>query len=385
MEFDCDRDSMSEEDDMKSMKLDRERGQILVQVALMVGALFAFVALALDGGQIYARRRQMQNAADAGALAGAREICFGEYDDLGSAHTAALSAAHEYAEDRNGSQPAQVDIVDDYTVTVVTSQTFDTFLAGVIGIHEANVRAEAAAVCGPLVSGGGTWPLAFDWSTYTDVITCGQEFLVFDDVIDCAEPDDDCTPEGCKDDDCCQELDCSLIADAYMETGNYGWLDFPDPGEEYLPDYYKPGTCTGGGEGWMECWVRYNYPPLLEIGQCIQTEHGIMDAVGESVNERAGLEPPKWDDIYDPYVNVILWEEWCDSKQIRIAGFGCIEVIGYYKDWEFPKCSGKTAAHKVIRAKRLCKDDPNFDECRSYTGAGTGSGASESWGVSLSR
>jgi hypothetical protein len=391
MMIECGPCSGREEDDMESMRFDRERGQILVQVAILVAVLFAFVALSLDGGSIYAGRRRMQNAADAGALAGAREICFGEHDDLAAAHTAAEAAAHEYAEDRNGSEGADVDIVGDYTVTVVASQTLDTFFAGIIGINTAHVRAEAAAVCGPLVSGGGTWPLAFDWSIYTDVLTCGQQFLVFDDALDCAGPDDEC--EDCSGQEC-NKLDCGLISDPYMETGNYGWLDFPDPGEEYLPDYYKPGTCGGSGEGWMECWVRYNYPPLLEIGQCILTEHGMMTAVGDSANARAGrldlINPVQFDDaeIEDPFVNVILWEEWCDANQdqIRIAGFGCIEVIAYYDRWEIPKCSGQNSTHKVIVARRICPNmEDEFENCRSYTGSGAPGGDSESWGISLIR
>src|SRR5512143_3985007 len=49
----------------------KERGQAAALVALMAVALVAFVGLALDGAQVFERRRQMQNAADAGAMAGA--------------------------------------------------------------------------------------------------------------------------------------------------------------------------------------------------------------------------------------------------------------------------------------------------------------------------
>ncbi len=48
-----------------------ENGQTLVWVALAMVVLLAFVGLAIDGGAVYAERRRMQNAADAGALAGA--------------------------------------------------------------------------------------------------------------------------------------------------------------------------------------------------------------------------------------------------------------------------------------------------------------------------
>ena len=54
------------------MNAKRERGQIMVLVALGLVALLGFTALAMDMGMAYADRRQAQNAADAGALAGAR-------------------------------------------------------------------------------------------------------------------------------------------------------------------------------------------------------------------------------------------------------------------------------------------------------------------------
>jgi len=55
----------------------KQSGQVLIQVALMIGVLLLMAALAVDVGNMYAERRRMQNAADAGALAGARDLCLG--------------------------------------------------------------------------------------------------------------------------------------------------------------------------------------------------------------------------------------------------------------------------------------------------------------------
>lgn len=63
----------------------RHNGQAIVLVALAVVALFAFVGLAVDGGYTFAQRRWMQNAADAAALAGARELLL--YTELGEPKT----------------------------------------------------------------------------------------------------------------------------------------------------------------------------------------------------------------------------------------------------------------------------------------------------------
>jgi hypothetical protein len=51
--------------------LGNDRGAILVHVALTILALIAFSAFTIDYGVLWASRRQAQNAADAGALAGA--------------------------------------------------------------------------------------------------------------------------------------------------------------------------------------------------------------------------------------------------------------------------------------------------------------------------
>jgi hypothetical protein len=52
----------------------RERGQAIVIIALLMVVLFAFLALAVDGGNLYLHRRMAQNASDAGSMAGAARM-----------------------------------------------------------------------------------------------------------------------------------------------------------------------------------------------------------------------------------------------------------------------------------------------------------------------
>ncbi|MEA2633575.1 MAG: hypothetical protein QOH92_342 [Chloroflexota bacterium] len=59
---------------MKELSRRRKRAQSLVIVALSATALFGIIALGLDAGRLYFQRRDVQNAADAGALAGAQEL-----------------------------------------------------------------------------------------------------------------------------------------------------------------------------------------------------------------------------------------------------------------------------------------------------------------------
>ncbi|MFQ5856342.1 MAG: TadE/TadG family type IV pilus assembly protein, partial [Anaerolineae bacterium] len=74
-----------------------ESGQNLVIAALsMVLVVTLMLVMVGDSGWLLSQRRRMQNAADAAALAGARELALGNTDD------AVLSRIVEYAVTFNG-------------------------------------------------------------------------------------------------------------------------------------------------------------------------------------------------------------------------------------------------------------------------------------------
>ena len=54
--------------------LTNEKGVTIVLVAILMVVLVMFVAIAVDLGHLYVARNELQNAADAGALAGARML-----------------------------------------------------------------------------------------------------------------------------------------------------------------------------------------------------------------------------------------------------------------------------------------------------------------------
>ena len=90
-------------------KSNGERGAILIHVAISIIALLCFLAFVADYGMMWVARRQAQNAADAGALAGATELMF----DL-TRTDAATQAAQVFAGQQNvvwGQQTAVGDIV----------------------------------------------------------------------------------------------------------------------------------------------------------------------------------------------------------------------------------------------------------------------------------
>ena len=72
-----------------------DRGAVLIHVALGVLTLAAFTTFVADYGLLWVSRRQAQNSADAGALAGAIAFAFddpGDYSDTGMAKLSARAA-----------------------------------------------------------------------------------------------------------------------------------------------------------------------------------------------------------------------------------------------------------------------------------------------------
>jgi Flp pilus assembly protein TadG len=147
------------------MKMDpsSERGAVLIHVGIATLALLALSALSIDFGVKWVARGQAQNAADAGALAGAVALSFDAPNDLtdtGPAKQFALMYAQA-----NGvwGQPPDVDVSTDITFPTCPDGTPDacvrvdvhrnqdrgnplpTFFARVVGVMEQGVRATATA------------------------------------------------------------------------------------------------------------------------------------------------------------------------------------------------------------------------------------------------
>src|SRR6476620_4978697 len=105
---------------LKARGRDPERGATGVLVAVMMLVLIGAGALAVDVGQIYAERAQLQNAADAGAMAAAMQ-CHSAPTDCA---TRAQAWAQEMTAANSNDGATTVDSVDlsvPNQVTVATS------------------------------------------------------------------------------------------------------------------------------------------------------------------------------------------------------------------------------------------------------------------------
>jgi Flp pilus assembly protein TadG len=123
-----------------------ERGQIIVLVAILMVGLVAVVGLVTDGGLVFSQRRDLQNAADAAALAGAMQIDENAYRASGAVvldEGAARQAAEAYL-------AAESDIsysvlVRPARVEVSVSRQASTGFLKVIGIDSFEISANASA------------------------------------------------------------------------------------------------------------------------------------------------------------------------------------------------------------------------------------------------
>lgn len=133
-----------------NLMLKSERGATMVIVALAMGALFGFLALAIDLGMLYVAHSDAQRAADAAALAGASAFL----DNNGPAAAGpARQRALEYAL-RNTFQNGPIDS-NEVVITVLPDSgkvgvyihrdSVHTLFARVLGIRTVPIAAFAAA------------------------------------------------------------------------------------------------------------------------------------------------------------------------------------------------------------------------------------------------
>lgn len=127
---------------MKRNRRTNERGAVLVMVSLSLASMLAVMGLVIDGSHVFAERRQMQNAADAAAMAGARA-----YEEMTAGQESTIRTAAVAAAVANGADAATVNcrLVDEVLVDVGACPTLNTGLAATIKLAAAGVRVTVSA------------------------------------------------------------------------------------------------------------------------------------------------------------------------------------------------------------------------------------------------
>lgn len=334
---------------------DGQAGQTLIQVALFMTTLLAFLAIAIDVGNVYQSRREMQNAADAGALAGSWQICFGDPAN-------AESAAWDYAVTRNGAEGAEVTLPNEWTVTVVATETRDLFLANIFGMSSLVVGARAESACGAAISACGLWPVGFRedrWSALTDA-GCGTPFYVWSGDNPNTSPD-------------CDIYDCDANGDGVMDVfaaDERAWLDFSE-----ITDPRYPDSCAAVGCGAAEltCWIRYDSMAGITLPTCIAGQSGTIAAVADDIEFRIGdaVSIPIYDYLGCP------GRACPGGNTYHAIGFGCVTVMGWHQQFELPRLDGELPPWKG----KIIEVDVNCGGCDTYCGSTPSGSEPAPWAV----
>lgn len=290
----------------------RERGVVLIWMALFLVFMLGFVALGIDTAKLMATKTELQNAADAAALAGASALNF----DTGALipDTAVVRAQIAAAANRaftNAPTPVQL-LAGDISfpapneIKVVTRRdpsaggSMITHVAQVLGIKSIAVSATATAkaessgtVCESLVPMGAIPPPGEDGFA----VGCGNSYQLY-------------------------------AGQGGSVTGNYQMLSFPQCDE---------GPCEGlaaTGANTMRCLIANGYSCCVGIGDVLETEPGNMNGpFRQGLQDRFDQDAVRTDDIcYSDYqarggtgqrvVNVPIIESLGNGRtDVRVIGF----------------------------------------------------------------
>ncbi len=238
-----------------------ERGSILIWVALFMLVMVAFVALGVDGAKLMATRTQLQNAADAGALAGAGQVVYstGLIDQARAVPAAQAAAASNRAFIRDPQpvldavvsfpQPdrCQVDVSRTGPTAIVTH------LAHVAGVHSLDATATATAEVTRPNCVFGLRPLGVAVDTMPFDYVVGQEYPLM---------------QG-------------------FAAGNYQHLDFSQMDPPLNPPC-ELGPCAGvssAGGALLRCMIQHGFGCCVDVGRRIRVQTGVSSGpVGQAID-----------------------------------------------------------------------------------------------------
>ncbi len=180
-------------------RLREERGATAVMVALLMVPLIGFVGIAVDVGALYAERGQLQNGADAAALAIARDCAGGA---CGNPAARAASFANLNAND--GAANVLTPALTGSTVTVTSSTrvagsnaaTLAHPFAALIGATPTTVHATATAEWGSPNATPIVLPLAISFCEFQAALDGRLTLIRYDQNINCASRDGHPIPGG---------------------------------------------------------------------------------------------------------------------------------------------------------------------------------------------
>jgi len=305
-----------------NMKLNNQQGQALIILVFAMLALLAFAALAIDGGNIYAVKRRTQNAADAAALAGTRQLVLECVNDIPSGGAIRLQVQQmvdanvpgatfdAYYVDASGQRivgasgplevSASVDVpcgCADWSakgMEVVAKNSTATFIAGLIGRPRVDVSALAKARYGPVIPERALGPFTRSMS---ETFTYGDTYML-------------------------REIDVNKDHPSASDTGNFGWLRWNPSDSPSVP------TLEAEMVGTKNPWSGYADPTdpgdhTLDVGNWISTITGNKN----SSQVRTQLDKLMKRPFLIPLYTEIVGKG--ENLRFKVGGFAVFEMSCY--------------------------------------------------------
>lgn len=279
----------------------RQRGVVAIVVGLMLAVLVGFVGLALDGGHLYLTKTELQNAADACALAASYELT-GSPTIAAAAFNRADAAGRTVAQmNKFNFQGAAIGAVDVSVGFGTTLSAGSTWVPA--GAAPANAKYVRCTIARDATSGRGIAPyfmqvLGFGQTTVSSLATA----TLSPAQSNCAVPMALCTQGGPPNYGYTPgdwvSMNFSQSGGSANYTGNFRWIDFD-------PSAPTPG-CSGGGAQELACLMAGTGQcslPTPITGSCSTSgnanptpgcvgQNGAINSLDKAYNTRFGVYAP---------------------------------------------------------------------------------------------
>lgn len=313
-----------------------QQGVTVVLVAVTLAAVCGMGALALDVGVLFAAKNGAQNAADAGALAGAFTFLNPAAVQPGAAQTAAVALAN--ANSILG-QPVQITTsnvsvdIPNQMVTVTVPRTgsngIQTFFARVFGVTHADVLATASGQTLPWASGTGNLRPLFVPNTILSTLAPGAACTAGQTILDSGG---------------------NLTSYARTQIGTALIMRPTSPSGSLLPGQFY-SLDFGSGASTYSCSLSSSLtscgitPGLAICGNSYPTENGNMvGPTTQGINALVGSSPDIWEapgaylhpdgtltDTSKQVATVAVWDDCCPNCAVG-TGKTMVPAIGF-SDW----------------------------------------------------
>lgn len=341
-----------------------ERGATGILFGIFIVVFLGMAAIAVDIGKLYQERRELQNGADAGALAIAEDCARSVLNCAASGveETLTQGTASEYADANAGDQASHVEDLDldpvagEITIDLLSedAQNKDKvvyhWFAPVIGHTASEVRASATARWGPAIAAEG-FPFGVCEEVWDDPLHRPDETGPGETLEirykgtgrgnnpvknECLEDDDDFDPGNVP--------------------GNFSWLDQHD--NECTAEFdFSEGSTTATGD-----------PGNDVPSNCRDEVDEMADQIEEHINTHAGHGHPKQvhDDPADNNLPIRILpiystvSEQGNSAEYELVTLGAFEFSGMHmkaqqnivvEEWSDPLCKGESADHFCVRGR----------------------------------